>query len=146
MPPSNSLTDATLARYRPWFYAAALYNLVWGSWVALFPEAFFRLVNMPLPNYLPLWQVVGMFVLVYAPGYWWAARHPARHPHLIAIGFIGKALGPIGFVWAYWLGQLPLTFGLTNITNDLIWLPVFALYLRDVARVQGGWGVLLRGE
>ena len=143
---SPSSAAVALARYRPWFYAAALYNLVWGSVMVLWPEWYFRLLSMPPPNYLPFWQVVGMFVLVYAPGYWWAARRPSRHYHLILIGFIGKALGPIGFVWAYLNGQLPLAFGVTNLTNDLIWLPAFAWYLRDVARLCGGWSVLLRGE
>ena len=119
-----------LLRYRPWFYAAAAYNLIWGLINGLFPTLFFTLIGMPLPNYLPLWQVVGMFVLVYAPAYWWAGRYPARFPHLIAVGLLGKVLGPLGFVWAVFMGQLPLAFGLTNLTNDLIWWPAFFLYLR----------------
>jgi hypothetical protein len=136
----------SLARYRPWFYAAALYNLVWGSVNLLFPQFLFGLIGMPPPSYLPLWQVVGMFVLVYAPGYWWAARHPDRHRHLILIGLLGKLFGPIGFTWSVAGGQLPLAFGWTILTNDLIWWPAFGLYLRDAARAYGGWGALLRGE
>jgi len=136
----------TLARYRPWFYAAALYNLVWGVVNIIFPELFFRLVGMVPPSYPPLWQVVGMFVLVYAPAYWWAARFPARHRHLIVIGLLGKLLGPLGFVWSAWNGSLPLAFGWTLLTNDLIWWPAFALYLRDAARLNGGWVALLAGE
>ena len=96
-PTHEHLAGNALDRYRPWFYAAALYNFVWGSLNVIFPELFFLLVGMPPPNYPPLWQVVGMFVLVYAPAYWWAARFPARHPHLIAIGLLGKLLGPLGF-------------------------------------------------
>jgi hypothetical protein len=138
--------DAALARYRPWFYAAALYNLVWGAVNILFPELFFKLVGMAPPSYPPLWQVVGMFVLVYAPAYWWAARFPARHRHLIVIGLLGKLLGPLGFVWSAWNGSLPLAFGWTLLTNDLIWWPAFGLYLRDAARLSGGWVKLLMGE
>ena len=138
--------DDSLARYRPWFYAAALYNLVWGSMMVLFPQLFFRLIGMPLPNYPALWQVVGMFVLVYAPAYWWAARYPTPHRHLILIGVLGKLLGPLGFVWSVAGGQLPLAFGWTILTNDLIWWPAFGLYLRDAARLGGGWRALLRGE
>ena len=134
------------ARYRPWFYAAAAYNLVWGGINALFPQLFFALVGMAPPNYLPIWQVVGMFVLVYAPGYWWAARFPDRHRHLVLIGFLGKVLGPIGFAWALFGGQLPLAFGWTILTNDLIWWPAFVLYLRDAARMSGGWGAFLSGR
>lgn len=134
------------SNYRGWFYAAALYNLAWGSVNVLFPNFLFDLLRMPRPNHAALWQVVGMFVLVYAPAYWWAARHPARHPHLIAIGLLGKIIGPIGFVWALANGRLPLAFGWTILTNDLIWWPAFFAYLRDVARTSSGWKALLLGE
>jgi hypothetical protein len=101
---------------------------------------------MPPPSFLPIWQVVGMLVLVYAPGYWWAARYPERHPHLILIGLLGKVLGPIGFAWSLATGQLPLAFGWTILTNDLIWLPAFALYLREMAVRRGGVMRMLLGE
>ena len=135
-----------LARYRPWFYAAALYNLLWGIVAILFPALFFGLIGMPEPSYPALWQVVGMFVLVYAPAYWWVGRFPTRHRHLILIGLAGKVFGPLGFAWAAATGQLPVAFGLTILTNDLIWWPAFALFLRDAARVSGGWTRLLSGE
>jgi small multidrug resistance pump len=134
------------ARYRPWFYAAAAYNLAWGAIMSLFPGAYFRAIRMEPPNHPALWQVLGMFVLVYAPGYFWAARHPERHRHLIAIGLLGKLLGPLGFVWSARRRQLPLAFGLTLLTNDLLWWPAFASFLREAARRHGGWGALLRGE
>ena len=134
------------SRYCPWFYAAALYNLVWGAVNIFFPQLFFNLIGMPPPNYLPLWQVVGMFVLVYAPAYGWAARDPLRHRHFIVIGLLGKILGPMGFVWSALHGQLPWAFGLTLLTNDLIWWPAFGLFLRDAARVSGGWRNLLNGQ
>lgn len=139
-------SDEALARYRPWFYLAALYNLVWGSLNVLFPRFFFDLVGMEAPSYEALWQVVGMFVLVYAPAYWWVGRFPARHRHLVVIGLLGKVLGPLGFAWSATTARLPLVFGWTIVTNDLIWWPVFFLYLRAAARLCGGWQALLRGE
>ena len=141
----DSHSDTALVRYRPWFYAAALYNLVWGGVMILRPNFFFDLIGMSRPNYPALWQVTGMFVLVYAPAYWWAARSPYRHPQLILIGLLGKVLGPFGFLWSVSIGQLPLAFGWTILTNDLIWWPAFGLYLRDAAGVSGGWGKLLSG-
>ena len=146
-PPANDgLAGVSLERYRPWLYAAAGYNLLWGALNVLAPRAVFELLGLPPPSDVPIWQVVGMFVLVYAPAYWWAGRYPERHPHLIAIGLLGKVLGPIGFAWSAFGGQLPLAFGWINLTNDLIWWPAFALYLRDSARLRGGWGRFLRGE
>ena len=135
-----------LKRYRYWFYAAAIYNLLWGGINIFFPELLFNWIGMPPPNYLPLWQVVGMLVLVYALPYWWVARYPGRYPHFILLGFIGKVLGPIGFLWSILTGQLPLAFGWTIITNDLIWWPAFALYLRDVSTEHGGIRGMLQGE
>jgi small multidrug resistance pump len=138
--------DAALARYRPWFYAAAFYNLVWGSVNVLFPSLLFETINMPAPNHLALWQVVGMFVLIYAPAYWWAARRPAKHRHLVLIGFLGKLFGPVGYLWAISVGALPVAFGWTIIFNDVVWWPAFALYTRDAARAYGGVVRLLSGE
>ena len=143
--PTSTSTSEGLARYRPWFYAAALYNLLWGSLIILFPRLFFQLIGAPVPSLLPLWQCIGMFVLVYAPAYFWAGRHPERHAHLIAIGLLGKVLGPVGFVWAVANGQLPLAFGLVNLTNDVLWWPSFALYLRAAVRRAGGLRAFLEG-
>jgi hypothetical protein len=134
------------AAYRPWFLAAAAYNFAWGSINILFPAAIFDLLGLERPNYLPLWQVVGMFVLVYAPAYWWASRDPAGFPHLIVIGLAGKVLGPIGFLWSALTGGIPWVFGLTIVTNDLVWYPSFARYLRLAARERGGWRALLVGR
>jgi len=138
--------EQALARYRPWLWAAAAYNLAWGTLVVLFPNLLFDLIGLRRPDTPALWQVVGMFVLVYAPAYAWAARRPARHPQLVLIGLLGKLLGPLGFVWSAYTGALPLSFGLLLLTNDLIWWPAFALYLRDAARLGGGWAALLRGD
>jgi small multidrug resistance pump len=138
-------SDAPLQRYSPWLYAAAAYNVAWGTTTIFAPDLLFRLLGMPVPAPPPLCQVVGMFVLVYAPGYWWAARYPSRHPHLVLIGLLGKVLGPLGFAWTLAVGQLPLAFGLTILTNDLLWWPAFALYLRDAARIRG-WTELLAGR
>ena len=135
-----------MAGYRPWFYAAAAYNFAWGAINILLPSLYFDLVGIEPPNYAGIWQVVGMFVLVYAPAYWWAARHPARHRHLVVIGVLGKLFGPIGFVWAVASDDLPAAFGWTIITNDLIWWPAFALYLRDATTLCGGWRALILGD
>ena len=58
---------------------------------------------------------------------------------------LGKLLGPLGFLCAAASGALPLAFGLVILTNDVIWWPAFALYLRAAARLRGGWSALLAG-
>ncbi|MFM9873559.1 MAG: hypothetical protein ACKVQS_08870 [Fimbriimonadaceae bacterium] len=47
-----------------WFLSAAIYNVVWGLWVVLFPGMIFDLLGMDRLNLLPVWQGVGMMVLV----------------------------------------------------------------------------------
>jgi len=138
-------SDEKLSKYRPWLYAA-IYNMAWGSTNVLLPSLYFHAVGIEAPSYDGIWQVVGMFVLVYAPAYWWAGRRPARHRHLVVIGLLGKLFGPIGYVWSIASDDLPAAFGWTIITNDLIWWPAFALFLREAARLCGGWRALLMGD
>lgn len=114
--------------FRAWFYAAAVYNAVWGTWIVLFPLSFFRLLGLPEPNYVGIWQSVGMMVQVYAIGYWMIARDPKRYAGLVWIGLIGKTFGPIGFLFTALRGELPWKFGVTILTNDLIWWPAFWMF------------------
>ena len=52
-----------------------------------------------------------------------------RHWPVVLAGLLGKILGPIGFLSAFVGGTLPLSFGLTILTNALIWWFPFALIL-----------------
>jgi hypothetical protein len=115
-------------------YLAAAYNIAWGTWVILFPAALFRWCGMAQPNYPQLWQCIGMIVGVYGVGYAAAARDPLRHWPVVLVGFLGKVLGPVGFLDAVRRGDLPWAFGLTNVTNDVIWWVPFALILRRAWR------------
>jgi len=106
---------------RRWLLAAALYNVLWGAWVVLFPHALFDLIDLPRPSYPEIWQCVGMIVGVYGVGYALAARDPLRHWPIVLVGLLGKILGPIGFAQALLKGTFPPEFGWTILTNDLLW-------------------------
>ena len=90
----------------------------------------FDLVGMEQPRYPELWQCIGMIVGVCGVGYIIAAFDAARHWPIVLVGFLGKLFGPIGMAMAVLRQTLPLSFGVANITNDLIWLIPFALVLR----------------
>lgn len=109
--------------------AAAIYNLVWGAWVILFPNHWFDLTGITRPNYPGIWQCVGMIVGVYGLGYWWASRDFAKHWPVIAVGFLGKIFGPIGFLQSAIEGTLPWSWGWMILTNDLIWWIPFGAML-----------------
>ena len=114
--------------------AAAFYNLAWGTWVILRPDDLFHWTGITPPRYPGIWQCVGMIVGVYGVGYYLASRDPIGHWPIVAVGMLGKIFGPIGFLQT-WLttapddrGYLPPAWGLTIITNDLIWwIPFVAI-------------------
>jgi hypothetical protein len=132
-----------LRRFTPWFYAAALYNLAWGTLVATYPAPVAELADAS--GETVFLRVVGLFVLVYAPAYWWVARRPEHYPQLVVIAVLGKIFGAAGFVAALAAGVLPARFVAVIVLNDLVWLPPFMLYLRAAARAAGGWRTLLAG-
>jgi small multidrug resistance pump len=109
---------------------AGVYNIIWGISVIFFPDLFFNLTRMELPRYPMIWQCVGMIVGVYGVGYWVAARDPIRHWPITLVGFLGKVFGPIGFAYYLIQGVFPLNFGLTIMTNDLLWWIPFGLILK----------------
>ncbi|MCG8583205.1 MAG: hypothetical protein MI757_00645 [Pirellulales bacterium] len=117
--------------------AAGVYNLAWGAAVILFPDALFRWAEMELPLYPQIWQCVGMIVGVYGIGYLVAASDPLRHWPITLVGLLGKIFGPIGFLMAIAEGSLPLAFGVTILTNDLIWwIPFAAILYRAYSEAQ----------
>lgn len=125
----------------PWMKSvlrtAAIYNLVWGSWVILFPLASLRICGYPEPpTYPELWQCIGMIVGVYGIGYWFASSDPFRHWPVILVGFLGKILGPLGFVYSWMNGKLPASAGIVNIFNDVIWWVPFAVILWRAFRAE----------
>lgn len=113
---------------------AAVYNIAWGLFVVICPSLPFQWAGMEPPNYLSLWQCIGMIVGVYGVGYAIAASDPVRHWPIVLVGLLGKVCGPIGFVWSASRGELPWIAGLTILTNDLIWWIPFGLILLFVTR------------
>lgn len=116
-----------------WLAAAGIYNLLWGAVTIAFPHLLFDLANMERINYPQVWQCVGMIVGVYGVGYLIAATQPRVHWPIVLVGLLGKIFGPIGFAFALLTGDLPLRFGLTILTNDLIWWVPFTMILWDAA-------------
>ena len=134
---SATTTHPTPAWMRLTLQLAGVYNLLWGTWVVLFPHQFFDWTGLEQPNYLSIWQSVGMIVGVYGLGYYIAAYNPVRHYPIVLVGFLGKLFGPIGLVMYAFQGQLAWAFGWVNVTNDLIWLIPFALILRYAYQQEG---------
>jgi hypothetical protein len=132
----KSLPFPHLTFYRIVFYAAALYNLLWGAFTLLAPNAFFDALGLARPNYPFLWAGIGLFVAVYAPAYFVVARDPPRYPMLVVVGYLGKLFGPIGWLATVLRGELPPASLIVILFNDLIWWAPFLLYLYDAWRMN----------
>ena len=111
-------------------FLAAIYNIIYGSYLILFPYHFFSVFEMEPPRYIEFWQCIGMIVGVYGVGYLVASRDPVQHYAIVLVGFMGKVFGPIGFIGALVKETLPLEFGIMIIFNDLIWWPSFYYWLK----------------
>jgi small multidrug resistance pump len=122
-----------------WLLAAALYNAVFGLYTLVWPRHYFQWAGLgseaPYPE--ALWPCIGMIVAVYGLGYAIAALDPLRHWPIVLVGFLGKVLGPLGFVDAVLRGLLPAKFGWILLANDLVWWPSFAAILVLAARHHG---------
>ncbi len=117
--------------YRLIFSLAAIYNLAFGLWACLWPEAFFSWIKMPPPNYPSLWQCLGMVVGLYGILYASAAVQLDRAKLIIAVGLAGKILGPIGLGMGIAAGEWPLRALTLVVFNDLIWWLPFAIFLLE---------------
>lgn len=123
------LTSYRARLYRLVFAAAGAYNLAFGLWAGLWPETFFDLCRLPRPLYPAVWQCLGMVVGVYGLLYLHAARRLDQARAIIAVGLLGKVLGPAGWVLTVASGEWPLrTFPLIAF-NDLVWWLPFSLFL-----------------
>ena len=130
---------------RSWLLAAGIYNLAWGSLTIVWPHLLFDLTGTERINYPEIWQCVGMIVGVYGIGYLIAAGDSRTHWPIVLVGLLGKVFGPIGFVLALLRGTFPPLFGLTILTNDLLWWIPFAMILWDAAKYHGAESDRIRG-
>lgn len=127
--------DPETPRWTRWcLIAAGIYNLGWGLFVIVSPHTLFDWTGTERLNHPEIWQCVGMVIGVYGIGYLAAARNPYRHWPIILVGFLGKLLGPLGFLFSWARGQLPASWGWLILTNDLVWLPPFATILGSAIR------------
>ena len=129
--------------YEAWFWAAAIYNALWGAVVGLDPQLLLRTYGFndalqaaagPLPAILA--SCIGMLVGVYAIGYALVAIAPLRYWPFAAIGLVGKVLGPVGWAVQHLEGHLAWHSIWVNVTNDLIWWPAFIGFLIKVIKSE----------
>ena len=114
--------------FRIAFFAAGIYNLTFGLWAAIWPLSFFELFELPAPRYPGIWACLGMVVGVYGLLYLHAAWKLESAWPIIAVGMLGKLLGPIGMAMSIDV-EWPRRVGMICVFNDLVWWLPFGLFL-----------------
>ena len=110
--------------------AAGIYNLAFGLLLAFYPHSAFHWLSMPETPDIMI-QAVGMMVGVYGLAYWIAGSDPVKYWPLVAVGAVGKTLGPIGFAVGLAKGVFLWKSAPMFVFNDLIWWwPFWAILLR----------------
>lgn len=133
MPPSTDpAAEFRASAYRLAFVLAGIYNLAFGAWAGLFPGAFFRWFALEAPRYPSVWACLGMVVGVYGLLYLHAARRLDHAWPIIAVGLLGKVLGPLGLIaGTVREGELPLRMLALLALNDLVWWVPFGAFLLE---------------
>jgi hypothetical protein len=114
--------------FRITFALAGAYNLAFGVWAGFWPLHFFEVFGIAPPRYPAIWACLGMVVGLYGLLYGHAAWKPERARPIIAVGLLGKMLGPIGMLFSL-SDQWPPRLAMLNVYNDVIWWLPFALFL-----------------
>src|SRR5262245_39926993 len=114
--------------FRIAFVAAAIYNLAFGLWAAIWPLSFFELFDIPLPRYPAIWACLGMVVGLYGLLYLYSAWKLEAAWPIIAVALAGKVLGPVGMALTV-SDAWPRRLGMICVYNDLIWWLPFGLFL-----------------
>jgi len=128
------------AWHQPLFVAAGIYNLAWGAYSAVDPQWLFRWSGLAPLNHPAIFSCLAMVVGIYGLLYLEVARRPREGFAIAAVGLLGKILGPLGLAVLIARGVWPLAASVVCITNDLIWLIPFALYLRETwPRYRDAW-------
>jgi hypothetical protein len=134
-PDPPALTPYRARLYRLILLLAAAYNLGFGVWAGFWPRSFFDVFALGEPQYPAIWACLGMVVGLYGLAYAYAAVRLDLARPLVALGLLGKFLGPIGWMLTVQSGEWPLrTFTLIAF-NDLVWWLPFGLFLLEGTRL-----------
>lgn len=107
------------------FVLAGLYNLIFGFVSIFYPKLIFEVLNISIPNYLPLWQCIGLITLVFGVGYLFVYSNPYKHWLVVLLGLLLKIGAVLGFLYTQIVGTFPFEFIYLVVLNDLIWIPFF---------------------
>ncbi len=113
---------------RGFLLAATAYNILWGIFIAWFPESFFQWVTeseQTAPGII-VWQ--GRVVLIMAFAYIACAIHPGKWWFLAFFGALTKVIGGAWFYYVILEQEVGRKAIFHLLMNDAIWIP-FLIYI-----------------
>lgn len=119
--------------YRTLFLWAAIWNLLAGGGVVLFPEYQFQLfygTELPQEQYYTglLFTAFGVSVLIFGLGYYLVSRAPELNRGIVVLGAIGKTVVFALFGLAFLENKVTVT-GFAAAVGDFIWEIAFCYFL-----------------
>jgi hypothetical protein len=118
--------------WRPFFLAAALYDIILGAAFFLLHGPLFDALGIALPNNISYIHLTAAFVFTQGLGYWFVYQDPAGNRGIVKVGVVYKLM--FSGLAAYYLaiGELLHPIFVLFGVLDLLFLIGFVLFLRDV--------------
>jgi hypothetical protein len=127
---STALGRPSLAAWRWWFLAAALYDMVLGVAFMVAGDAILTAIGMTPPPHVAYYQLAAVFVFVQGFSYLLVWRNPANGRGLVWVGVAYKAAYTALAVWYIALGMLPSAFFVPWAAADFLFMLGFLWFLR----------------
>jgi peroxiredoxin len=105
---------------------AAVYHFLIGFFIVFFPKTIFLWLQIEPPNYLFIWQSLGVIVSVYGVAYYLCSYNLLKHYPIILIGLLSNFGITIAFIVSFIAGHVNASFFWIIFTNDMIWFVPYA--------------------
>lgn len=115
---------------------AGTYNLAWGLFIYVFPEAFFRWLTASQQAAGPLVIYQGVGVLIFGILYLLTALRPVRFWYLALTGLLSKVFGGIAVYFFIVDKTVTKQFIFHLLVNDLAWVIPLALITYKAFKLQ----------
>jgi hypothetical protein len=122
--------------WRPFFLAAALYDLILGAAFFLLYGPLFEVLGIALPNNTSYIHLTAAFVFTQGLGYWFVYQDPLANRGIVKVGVVYKLM--FSGLAAYYLAIGELLHPVFALFGgvDLLFLIGFVVFLREVPSAE----------
>lgn len=121
---------------RGFLFAAGVYNLAWGIFITIYPDAYFSWLTETDSQAIWLISYQGAGVLIFGIFYLLSSLYPVRFWFLICIGLFSKIFGAVGVYFFIVDKSLTNHFIFHLLVNDLAWVVPLAIITSGAFRLK----------